>query len=415
MADSTNFTRLADNRIPAGDDWLSPEALSALTQEELVRRAKALTPVLAANAKEAERIRRPVDSVWQSLRDSGMFYHFVPKMYGGLEFDLNTFVDAMIALGEGCASTAWVAAFCIEHNWLLTQFPKQAQDEIFGSHPYVIAPGVTAPPGTAKPVDDGYMLSGRWMFGTGVMHADWIMASGAVEGSSPPQTMLFVFPAKDAEVIDTWHVDGMSGTGSNDIVVRDLFVPSHRSVELTRVRAGRGPGTEIHASPIFKIPTFPFQALAAAAPAIGLARSAVAYFRDGLKDRIIFGTASAQAEKPAAQIRLARADAMVRVAEIAIRDAARATTELGISGEGDDPAARTNVRVQIAYAVDLSRSAIRTICEGSGAKAHSLNNPLQRAMRDINVIASHVAFDLDGVLELQGRIMIGLPPNTFVL
>lgn len=413
MADDGTTLRLADRRIPKGGDWLSPQELSALTPSELVARTTALKPLLAAHAREAEDLRRPVDAVWQKLRDTGMFYHFVPKAYGGLEFDLDTFVDAMLPLGEGCASTGWVAAFCVEHNWMLAQFPKAAQDEIFGGGwPYIIAPGVTAPPGRAEPVDGGYRVTGRWKWGTGVMHADWILATGMVPGESPPRMLFFAMPAQDVQVIDTWEMAGMAGTGSNDIVATEVFVPEHRMIDMGHMREGRAPGALLHDSAIFRMPMLPFLGITAAIPAVGLARSAVAAFRERLDLRIVHGTTTKQGEKPAAQMRLAEADMHARTAEILLRDAARQCMDLGRKGGPFTPEERIHLRVQIAFVMDASRRAIRMVCEGAGSSAQALSSPLQRALRDINVMSSHIVYDLDLALELQGRALVGLPPNT---
>lgn len=413
MANDVRPERLADRRIPKGGDWLSADDLAKLTPAELVARTQALRPLLAANAVQAEALRRPVDEVWQAIRDSGVFYHFVPKAYGGLEFDLETFIDAMLPLGEGCASTGWVTSFCVEHNWMLSLFPEAAQDEIFGGGwPYVIAPGVTMPPGRAEPVAGGYRLTGRWKWGTGVMHADWILATGMVPGESPPRMLFFVFPAADAQVIDTWRMDGMAGTGSNDIVTHDLFVPEHRVIDMGLMRAGRAPGATLHANPIYRMPMLPFLGITAAIPAVGLARATVAAFRDRLDLRIVHGTSTKQGEKPAAQMRLAQADMDARTAEILLRDAGRQC--MALAGR-DEPATvddRIALRIQIAAVMDACRRAIRTACEGSGSSAHALDNPLQRALRDVNVMSSHVVYDLDLALELRGRSMVGLPPNT---
>lgn len=413
MPDDMTSLQLADRRIPAGGDWLSRAALDALTPAELVARAEALRPLLAAHAAEAEALRRPVDSVWQALRDSGIFYHFVPRAYGGLEFDLETFIDAMLPLGEGCASTGWVASFCVEHNWMLAQFPKAAQDEIFGGGwPYVIAPGVTMPPGKAEPVPGGYRLTGRWRWGTGVMHADWILATGMVPGEAPPRMLFFAFPASEAQVIDTWHMDGMAGTGSNDIATHELFVPEHRVIDMGHMREGRAPGAALHPNPIYRMPMLPFLGITAVIPAVGLARSAVAAFRQRLDVRVLHGTTTRQGEKPAAQMRLARADMEVRSAEVLLRDAARQVMVVANQGSPSTAEQRIHLRVQIAWVMDACRRAVREVCEASGSSAHALDNPLQRALRDVNVMASHVVYDLDLALELQGRALVGLPPNT---
>jgi 3-hydroxy-9,10-secoandrosta-1,3,5(10)-triene-9,17-dione monooxygenase len=414
--DSASSTSLADRRIPGGNDWLSAEQLDAITPAELIRRTTALKPTLAAHSREAERLRRPVDSVWEALRASGIFYHFVPKIYGGLEFDLETYIDAMMPLGEGCSSTGWVAAFCVEHNWMLAHFSKEAQDETFGGKfPYVIAPGVTTPPGVLTSVEGGYRVTGRWKWGTGVMHADWILASAILQNGSRPHVYFILVPAEQADVIDTWHVDGMIGTGSNDIAMQDVFVPAHRVIDMKHMQDGTAPGCRMHSNPIFRMPMLPFLCVAAAIPAIGTARQAVQLFRDRLSKRVIVGTQNSQAEKPAAQMRLARAHVLARTAEVAIRQAAKENLALVDRSTPPTVEERIELRCRIAYAVKLAREAVQTLAEAAGAGAHMLDDPLQRALRDINMMSCHVVYDLDTALELQGRAMIGLPPNSVLV
>ncbi len=413
MSSSSLGPVVASRRGDAPSDWLSKAELTSLTPAILMERTKALKPLLASHAREAERIRRPVDLVWSAIRRSGVFYHFVPKRYGGLEFDVDLFVDIMLPLAEGCASTGWVTSFCVEHNWMMSQFPKDAQDEIFAEFPYIVAPGVTMPPGKATKVKGGYRLSGHWKWGTGVMHADWVLATGQLpDPGTPPAVLFFALPISDVSVVDVWHVDGMVGTGSNDIVIDDAFIPEHRVLEMARMREGTAPGAKLHENPIYRMPMLPFLALTAAIPAVGNARAAVALFRDRLRERVVFGTDLKQAEKPAAQMRLALADMKTRTAELLIRDAGRGAMALA-RREGVAPVEeRISLRAQIAYAMELCRAAIRIVCEASGSGAHFLDNPLQRALRDINVMSSHVVYDLDGATELHGRAMIGLPPNS---
>lgn len=406
-------SKLADRRIPKGGDWLSPEQLRKLTPQDLVARAHALKPLLAENAREAEKLRRPVDAVWQKLRESGLFYHFVPKRYGGLEFDAEAFVDAMLPLSEGCASTGWVTAFCVEHNWLVALFPERTQDEVFGgAFPYTIAPGVTQPMGKLTPIDGGYLVTARWKWGTGVMHADWILGAAAVPGEGPPKPMQILFPAEQCTVIDTWDVDGMIATGSNDVIVEDLFIPDHYAIAMADMREAKAPGSLLHANPIYRMPMTPFLVLTAAIAGVGAARAAVESFKDLLSKRIVFGSTQTHHEKPAQQMRLGRAELQARTAEMLIRDLARECMRLAESGGTAPIPERAKLRAQGAYAIALCREAIAGLCESAGSSAHFMDHPLQRCARDINVIASHVVFDMDGAAELQGRTLLGLPPNT---
>ncbi len=115
----------ADCRIPADKDFLSQEELGRLTPAALTSRVSALAPMIASHAAEAERLHRPVDEGWSALRASGFFYQFVPKAFGGLATDFDSFFDACLPVAEACASTGWVAAFCAGHNWFLAHFPME--------------------------------------------------------------------------------------------------------------------------------------------------------------------------------------------------------------------------------------------------------------------------------------------------
>jgi 3-hydroxy-9,10-secoandrosta-1,3,5(10)-triene-9,17-dione monooxygenase len=407
----TNDTPSPIARSTTPPHWLSKEEVAQLTPDELVRRAKALKPLLREHALECETLRRPVDSVWEEIRRGGFFYMLVPKIYGGLQYGAETFLDAMLPLAEGCASTGWVTAFCVEHNWILAQFPKEAQDDIFGTHPYIIAPGINAPSGTLTPVKGGYRINGRYRWATGIMHADWVLATAVLQTERGPRIYLVAIPADDAVVLDTWHVDGMAGTGTNDVLLEDVFVPEHRLLDAGKMRRGASPGALLHGSPIYRMPMLTFLASTAAIAAVGTARAAVDTFREQLPQRPVIGTKTVQADRQSAQVRLGRVHTMVTTAEMLLRQALIQTEEMGGEESGGSPARQTEVRAQIAYSVSLCRKAIGTIGEAAGASAHTLSNPLQRALRDINTMSNHTVFDIENAFESQGRSMLGLPPG----
>ncbi len=404
---------LAKRQTPVGRDWLTAIDIADLTPASLVQRVNSLKPLIASNAPRAEKLRRPVDEVWSALRASGIFYHFVPKKFGGLEFDVDTFIDAMLPIAEACASTGWVATFCVEHNWMLCQFPLEGQAEVFAKFPYIIAPVAVSPPGVAVPVNGGYRLSGRWNWGTGIMHADWVLLGALVKDESPPRMIMVLVPADEVEVIDVWQMSGMAGTGSNDILVRDALVPLRRACDFERMREGTAHGATLYSNPIYRMPMLPFLCLAAALPALGAARGAVESFRSYVKGRLVRGTDQKQQEKPALQMRLARAGLMTETAEELLRNIGRGAYRLAELRDSD-VAQRIHMRAQGAYAVELSRDAVRILVEGGGASVHSLNNTIQRALRDITVIAGHMAFDIDAALEADGRALLGLAPNSQV-
>lgn len=385
-----------------------------MQEQELIDRVKALVPMLEQHADQAERDRKPVDAVMKAIEDTGVYRYFVPKAYGGYEFSLEGFMDLGMALGEGCLSTAWVVTFCMEHNWLLGLYDKAAQDDIFGRQPYIIAPGALAPKGQAVPVEGGYRVTGRWEWGTGVMHADWVMVGALTptDDAERPALCMYVIPRDQVEVVDTWQMAGMVGTGSNDIEVKDVFVPGHLKVNLMDLRAGESPGAQVHDSPTYRMPMLPVLGLTAAAPAVGCARKAVKLFRERLQGRTVYGTATRQGERGVAQVRMGLVEAAIRETEIQLVALAREVSAWGASGAPCPELERAALRVRIGRVVRSARDIVRDVVEASGAHAHFLHNPLQRSLRDVHTLSCHTVFDLDIAAENYGRLLLGFPANS---
>lgn len=391
----------------------APQA-HAPTERALIDRLSGLAPLLAENARQAELDRKPVDAVMQAIEATGAYKYFVPKRYGGYEFSLPGFMEVGMNLGGACLSTAWVTTFCMEHNWLLALYGQEAQDDIFGKHPYIIAPGSLAPKGKATPVDGGYRVTGRWQWGTGVMHANWAMIGAMMpKPDSKEMTLgMFVVEIDQVEVIDTWHIDGMVGTGSNDIAVNDVFVPAHRVVDLATVRDGTSAGARWHDTPTFKMPMMPVLGLTAAAPAVGAARAAVGQFKQWLEERTMYGTTTQQSERAVAQTRLGHALVEAESIEQQLLATAHAVAAWGEHDEPCPEAERGRLRLHIAHVVRRSRNVVRDAVEACGASVHYLHNPLQRAQRDLNTLSCHTVFDMDVGGELHGRMALGLEPNS---
>jgi 3-hydroxy-9,10-secoandrosta-1,3,5(10)-triene-9,17-dione monooxygenase len=389
------------------------EPTQNLTEETLLERIESLVPLLEANAAEAERLRKPVDAVMKAIEDTSVYRYFVPSRFGGYEYGMTTFMKIGMALGEGCLSTAWVTTFCIEHNWLLALYNREAQEDIFGRQPYIIAPGTLAPKGKATPVDGGYRVTGRWEWGTGVMHADWALlgALTPVEGSDKPDLCMFAVPMEQVQVIDTWRIAGMVGTGSNDVAVEDIFVPAHRVASVSRMRCGDTEGARWLDSHLYRMPMMAVLGLTAAAPVVGCARKAVKLFRERLKERMVYGTTTPQGEKPVVQHRLGQIAVAAENAEILLMQIARETEDWGRSGEICPDEERARLRLRIGHLVRQCRDVVRDIVEASGAHAHFLDNPLQRMLRDVHTLSCHTVFDLDISAEQYGRTLVDLPVN----
>ena len=379
-----------------------------MTANDLVGRIEALVPMLADNARQAETERKPVDVVWEAICATGAMKGFVPSRFDGFELDLRSFMEIGINLGRGCVSTAWVTTFCMEHNWLLAQFDPQAQNEIFGQQPYIVAPGSISPNGRATPVDGGYQLSGRWQWGTGVMHADWVLLAGMVDRPDTFDLRMFIVPIDEVTVIDTWQVDGMVGTGSNDVEVASVFVPEHRSQPVSEMAEGRGPGALWHDSHIFRIPMLPYKCITAACPAVGAAKEAVSLFFERIQQRTLYGSGTKQSDHGPAQMRLGLLDVRAETVEQELYRLADTIEDWGRADQPCPQRERARQRLQAARIVRECRDIVRDVVEASGASSHFLDNPLQRIHRDVHTLACHTVFDLDVASGTYGRTLLGM-------
>ena len=372
-------------------------------RDGLLERVQAVGPLIAEAAPGAEEQRRPLDHVIEALEATGVFRSFVPARYGGYEIDLQTFVDVGLAVARADPSTGWVTTFYMEHNWLLTMFSDELQDEVFGRQPYVLAPGSVNPTGLAVPLPDGgHRLSGHWTFGTGICHADWVLLSAKVDGDDSGASRNFLVPVDQVEVKDTWHVDGMAATGSRDILATDVAVPAHRVSLAIPPFLTAGPDAGF----LVRIPVPPMLSLTAALPAVGAAQRAVEVFRERLLQRVMFGPTRTQSHRIPTQVRLANLVVEVDAIEAQIRSTADRMQEHADGRISLDMLDQLEMRLGIAHIVRRCRDVVREVMQSSGASVHYLENELQRLHRDIHMISAHTVFDVDLVAEGVGRELV---------
>jgi alkylation response protein AidB-like acyl-CoA dehydrogenase len=223
-----------------------------------------------------------------------------------------------------------------------------------------------------------------------------------------------MMPTKDVTILDVWNTDGMRATGTHDFEAKDVFVPEHRT-NFNFVRNQHGLGAKLYSNPIYRVPTSPLLAWTVLVPTVGVAKAAVELYKQRLEGHTKRGTDAKQSDKQASQIRLAKADTMVAAAEMLCRSTMKENLKYADIQGDDTLLIRNTLRSQITYSSMLCREAVVMICEATGTSIHYLDNPLQRCLRDIMVMTSHIIFDNDVVFEQQGRGMMGLPPNSVLV
>lgn len=386
-----------------------------MSHADLVAAAQRLTPLLAESAREAEIARRPLDHVIGAVRDSGLFSLMVPHVHGGHEADLDTFFDVVLTLSTADPAMGWLLGFYIEHNLWFCGFDESFQNELFADANYRLAPAtLNAGGGGATRVDGGYRLDGQWQWGTGVIHADWVMVGGLLLEDGVPAPVFFAVPRDEVEAVDTWHTLGMCGTGSWDIKISDVFVPEERAVAMLDLINASGEALRRHPGPLYRTPLLPVLGFAASIPLLGAARMALESYRSQITDKIAAGTESVggalrDGAKPAVA---AQAALTIDAAELLMRDVLA-----DVMAQRNDAAIETRSAwlSRISHAVFMCREAVQDIASVTGASGAFLDNPIQRALRDITTASNHVVFDREMRYADYGRILLDQPIQNLMV
>jgi len=232
---------------------LARDDAKAPTAEEVLARARALIPALRERAPSGERERRLPRQTIADLQTAGLFKVLQPKRWGGYELDIHTYFDVQMALAEGDMSVAWVYGVVGVHPWFMAWLDDRAAADVWGEDDTTLVCSSLMPAGTAKPMEGGFRISGRWKYASGSDHCGWALLGCMVEGGSELRC-LFLVPKSDYEIVDTWHVPGLKATGSNDIVVKDAFVPAHRMQSQADNFRGVAPGHAVNTAPVYRLP-----------------------------------------------------------------------------------------------------------------------------------------------------------------
>jgi 3-hydroxy-9,10-secoandrosta-1,3,5(10)-triene-9,17-dione monooxygenase len=133
------------------------------------------------------------------------------------------------------------------------------------------------------------MLSGFWPFCSGCHHSDWLLLGEMIvdEDGEPTDSGVMIIPTRQAAIQDDWYVGGLAGTGSNSVVVKDVFVPEHRFLSIPSAIEGKTPGAHLHATNLYYSAAVPALALFIASPALGMARRALEHFKERLPGRTV--------------------------------------------------------------------------------------------------------------------------------
>jgi alkylation response protein AidB-like acyl-CoA dehydrogenase len=374
---------------------------------EILRRVAAIAPALERNALACDEARQVVPESMRTMVEAGMFRIPQPARVGGYELTLRTLADAVTGLSQACPSSGWVLMVMGAHHWCMGGFPERAQEDVFGGGRDGLVAGTLSWQGTATDAGGGYRVEGRWQFGSGIDHANWVMLGCADPETGGPKVHV-VIPREEIEVDDTWRVLGLRGSGSKDLVARGILVPADHAIDTRLLFSGASPHAANHRTNLYKISAESMLSMSVATAVLGSAKFALEKFIERTRERRVVLTGARKAEHAPTQVRLAEAAAEIQAAELMQHHMLAGFERMMEQGERPTFEDRARAKWAAAYSAELCRRAVARMFSGSGAHSVYESSPLQAAFRNVNVGAQHASIDFDSSAEMYARWRLGV-------
>lgn len=379
-------------------------------EHPLIAAAQVIAEKVAPRGAEIEAARRLPPDIAALLGKAGFYRMFVAERSGGLETPPGIAARVYETLAQADAACGWVAFIGATTGLALSRLPDDGIAEVF-PRPDALVSGVFAASGTATKVDGGFRVTGQWQWGSGSANADWI-GGGCVlvedgqtltNSAGIPRNHMLFFPAAEVTSLDTWHVSGLRGTGSTAFEVRDLFVPERRAAGyLVKQTPDR---------PLFRFPGFAPLAQGVAAVGLGIARASVTELVRIAGGKTRVGSSTPLAERPYAQMEVAKAEARLRSARAFFYETIAAAWDAAQTGEPVALSHSRDMRLATAHAMTESAAVVDAMYGLAGGTSVYDASPLQRQLRDVHVATQHIMVSPQ-ILETAGRLFLGVPTNT---
>ena len=307
-------------------------------------------------------------------------------------------------------AVGWCATNAGVFSLLAGSLPERSAQEIFGNRGVVA--GSVNPTGRADAVAGGFRASGRWGYASGIDHANWIIANCIIHEDGKPRRaasgapdMRFLFlPGTAVEVLDTWHVSGLMGTGSHDFQIADVLVPEAFAIPAFAA-APYLPGT------LYRIPPISLFCVALAAVILGVARAAVDALVTLAATKMPIGSTEPLRDKPIAQFQVARAEALIRAARANLIEAINRQWEEIAAGISPMLQTRASIRLAASFCAEACSSAVDLVHAAAGGSAIQETLSIARCFRDVHAATQHIGLNASG-FQLAGRVLFGLDPGT---
>lgn len=369
---------------------------------------RALLPRIREAREVIERERRLPQTLVDQLAATGIFRLGLPKELGGAEADPLDLMRAIELVSSADGSTGWCVMVGIGSGVTAGYMPRAGAQAVFTDldTPKAL---VAEPAGAAVRTRDGVRVSGRWRFASGITHADWFLGGSVVmEDGQPrmtphgPEIVHTYIPISEVRIHDTWHVSGLCGTGSHDVSCEDVFVPAERVLSLFDPVGFRP-------EPLYQMPVLTQVAPSVAVVALGIARAALSELAELAPAKIPTMSAAGLAEKPVAQVEVARAEAALGAARAFLYETVDDVWQTVVAGDAPVMRQRALCRIASTHATEVAARVARTASTLAGSTSVYSSSALQRHARDADVLTHHFS-QSPHVWEDGGRVLMGLEP-----
>lgn len=390
------------------------DAAAIPSPEVLIERARAMIPVLRSRAKACTQARNVPAETIADMQAAGFFRILQPRRMGGYEMHPNVFFAVQKLLAEGCMSTGWMYGVVGCHPYELALFDDRAQQEVWGEDPATLVSSTYQPVGKVTRVEGGFRLSGHWGFSTGSAHCSWVLLGAIVppvnEGD-PFDMRTFLLPRSDYAIDeDAWHVFGLQGTGSHDIIVDDVFVPEHRTHRGIDGFLCENPGQAVNQGSLYRLPWAQVFVRSVSTAAFGGARAAMEAALEIMKSRVSSNTGKASKQDPMLHAALAKAHAQILEMEATQRLTFDELMDLAGRGEAIPMEKRALFAYQSSTVVRRLADLIDDVMQLLGGRAIYTSSAIIQPWLDLNAARAHVANDpANRTGDVVGTIL-GEPP-----
>ena len=371
----------------------------------LLEAVESVREVVVAGVAEQEAQGTLPKATVDALGTAGLMGLKIPSVLGGWEADPLTQLEVLEALAYIDGAVGWCLMIQGGSSGMVGGFlPDEAVDAVFGGSIPRVA-GAVAPQGKAVPVDGGFQVSGRWQFGSGIRHSEWVVSgTRVVDSDAPSGYRMFVVPRPQVEIHDNWHVSGLKGTGSCDYSLNDVFVPgsfSFEAMDLFQGRPQRG-------GPLYYMGLPGFVAIEHTGVALRIGRRALDEITGQARAKMRGLTPSALAKRPSFQKELGKAELELRAARALAVEVFERAWEVTCGGQVPEPALQAEMRSVATFVTEVAAQAATTAYLYAGGGVLYDSNPLQRCFRDIHAASQHFQVS-NTAYEGLAQFHLGLP------